>query len=109
MHSHPDLTGELPPGVAALGRSGVRDRRGGVGNNVTCGDHHLRDPAAGTDKTNKFSLSWTGPLGDCRFARKPTMGPSPPIAEPPIWQLAAVSTGGLAHRCAVSEEMGMML
>ena len=64
MHSHPDLTGELPPGVAALGRSGVRDRRGGVGNNVTCGDHHLRAPAAGTDKTNKFSLSWTGPLGD---------------------------------------------
>ena len=111
MHSHPDLrTGELPPGVAALGRSGVRDRRGGVGNNVTCGDHHLRARAAGTDKTNKFSLSWTGPLGDCRFARKPTMGPSPPIAEPPdLAVFGRLSTGGLAHCCAVSEEMGMML
>ena len=108
MHSHPDLTGELPPGVAALGRSGVRDRRGGVGNNVTCGDHHLRDPAAGTDKTNKFSLSWTGPLGDCRFARKPTMKPSHRRA-PDLAVGRFVDGWTRTGCCAVSEEMGMML
>lgn len=85
MHSHPDLTGELPPGVAALGRSGVRDRHGPSEADTmsTCGAD-LRPAAAGRDRQDEQILALLDcPLGDCRFARKPTMGPSPPIAEPP--------------------------